>query len=214
MLRLIYIYYGTLLPGWTTLRAFSHGQRHFIVLWLKYWVIHALLQAFGVLTDFLIGGLPFYAALKLILSVGLWFSAPYSTNHLFNAIRKYVMVKLEPVIDQGYIWHQTIGRNLYGTLIQSQLVKTIIPKDRDEQRGPRVNNRLLKRELSNLMAEIELDQADLRKRDFFQETNLDRLDRDSMHNVIEYLTNRLENQQPGDGKTYQSRRLRSSQVDS
>nr|XP_016928199.1 uncharacterized protein LOC108008805 [Drosophila suzukii] len=194
MLRLIYIYYGTLLPGWTTLRAFSHGQRHFIVLWLKYWVIHALLQAFGVLTDFLIGGLPFYAALKLILSVGLWFSAPYSTNHLFNAIRKYVMVKLEPVIDQGYIWHQTI--------------------DRDEQRGPRVNNRLLKRELSNLMAEIELDQADLRKRDFFQETNLDRLDRDSMHNVIEYLTNRLENQQPGDGKTYQSRRLRSSQVDS
>ncbi|XP_043947609.1 uncharacterized protein LOC108026571 isoform X1 [Drosophila biarmipes] len=188
MLRLIYIYYGTLLPGWNTLRALSHGQRHFIVLWLKYWVIHALLQAFGVLTDFFAGGLPFYAALKLILSVGLWFSAPYSSNHLYNIIKKYVMGKLEPIVEQGFRWHATL--------------------DQDEQSsGPRVNKHLLKRELSNLMAEIEMDQAELHKREFFKESNLDRLDRDSMHNVIEYLTERLETQQPGDGKPYRPRRL-------
>ncbi|XP_017070135.1 receptor expression-enhancing protein 2 isoform X2 [Drosophila eugracilis] len=78
MLRLIYIYYGTLLPGWTTLRAFSHGQKHFVVLWLKYWVIYAMLQGIGVLTDFLVGGLPFYGALKLILSICIWKNG---TNH-------------------------------------------------------------------------------------------------------------------------------------
>ncbi|XP_050743511.1 uncharacterized protein LOC108026571 isoform X4 [Drosophila biarmipes] len=78
----------------------------------------------------------------------------------------------------------------------------------DEQSsGPRVNKHLLKRELSNLMAEIEMDQAELHKREFFKESNLDRLDRDSMHNVIEYLTERLETQQPGDGKPYRPRRL-------
>ncbi|XP_050743509.1 receptor expression-enhancing protein 2 isoform X2 [Drosophila biarmipes] len=124
MLRLIYIYYGTLLPGWNTLRALSHGQRHFIVLWLKYWVIHALLQAFGVLTDFFAGGLPFYAALKLILSVGLWFSAPYSSNHLYNIIKKYVMGKLEPIVEQGFRWHATLGRAEQWTQGQQASVET------------------------------------------------------------------------------------------
>ncbi|KAH8348797.1 hypothetical protein KR084_011246, partial [Drosophila pseudotakahashii] len=196
MLRLIYIYYGTLLPGWNTLRAFGNGQRHFIDLWLKYWVIYALLQALGVLTDFLIGGLTFYGALKLILSICLWFSAPYSTNQLFNLISKYIMGMLEPIFDQGDRWHRTLGRNLFHSLIQTQLVKTIMPKNQDEQiKGPRISDHLLKRELSNLMAEIEKDQADQRQQQCYQGSYFERLDRDSMHNVIEYLTQRLGNQE-------------------
>ncbi|XP_017002995.2 uncharacterized protein [Drosophila takahashii] len=207
MLRLIYIYYGTLLPGWNTLRAFGHGQRHFIDLWLKYWVIYALLQAFGVFTDFLIGGLKFYGALKLILSICLWFSAPYSTNQLFNIIKNYIMGMLEPIFDQGDRWHQTLGRNLFRSLIQTQLVKTIMPKNQDEQiKRPRVNDHLLKRELSNLMAEIERDQADQCQQRCHQAYNLDRLDRDSMHNVIEYLSQRIGDQEE---KAYPPRRYNS-----
>ncbi|XP_016973905.1 uncharacterized protein LOC108040806 [Drosophila rhopaloa] len=217
MLRLIYIYYGTLCPGWTTLRALSHGQRHFIVLWLKYWVIYAFLQGFAVFTDFLIGGLPFYAALKLILSICLWFSAPYSTNHLFNLIGKYVLGKLEPTIDRGGRWHDALGRKLLHSLIQLPLATTVVPNNKDEERkGPRLNGHLLKRELADLMAEIEKDKADKRRKHEgcknlrtplmesgerrLQTSSLDRLDRDSMHNIIDYLTQRLENQQPGDNR--------------
>ncbi|XP_017120050.1 putative HVA22-like protein g [Drosophila elegans] len=218
MLRLVYIYYGTLCPGWTTLRALGQGQRHFIVLWLKYWVIYALLQGFGVLTDFLIGWLPYYAALKLILSICLWFSAPYSTNHLYNFITKYVMEQLEPIIDRGFRWHGALVRKNFHKFMQLPLVLTVIPRDLDEQRmEPRLNDDLLKRELTHLMAEIEKDEADKRRRHKRcmnlctqnlaesgkcpnQTIPLDGLDRESMHNIIDYLTQRLEDQQPGDNK--------------
>ncbi|XP_043644550.1 receptor expression-enhancing protein 4 [Drosophila teissieri] len=164
MLRLVYIYYGTLLPGWSTLRAVGQGQRHFIVLWLKYWVIFALLQALGVLTDFLLGGLSFYAGLKLILSMGIWFSAPYSTNHLYNLLDKHAMGIFGPLVEEGFRWHEEVKRNIFRNFLQTTLGAVIMPKDVDEQASePQINNHLLKKELSNLMAQIGTDKADHRR---------------------------------------------------
>ncbi|XP_017044929.1 receptor expression-enhancing protein 3-B [Drosophila ficusphila] len=215
MLRLMYIYYGALCPGWSTLRAFSHGQSHFIELWLKYWVIYALLQGLGVLTDVLIGWLPFYAALKLILSVVLWFSAPYSTNHLFNLIGKYLLSKVEWIVDQGDHWHQALGKEVFRTLLQSPLVATVIPKDREDQGGgPQLNGDLLKRELSELMAEIEKDEASRCQQPRMSGRNLHRpqlasgegLQSTNVDNFIGYLTQRLEDQHSEEDRPWHSLR--------
>ncbi|EDV56862.1 uncharacterized protein LOC6547944 [Drosophila erecta] len=199
MLRLVYIYYGTLLPGWSTLRAFGQAQRHFIVLWLKYWVIYALLQALGVLTDFLLGGLSGYTGLKLILSIGLWFSAPYSTNHLFNFLDEYAMGIFGPVVEGGIRWHGEVNRNICRNFLQSPLGAVVVPKDVDEQaREPQINNHLLKKELSNLMAQIGRDKADHRHQHerpmrrysarYSEAAELDVLNQNP--NVIEYLSQR------------------------
>jgi len=206
MLSLVYIYYGTLLPGWSSLRAIGHDQRHFIELWLKYWVIYALLQGLGVLTDFLLGGLSFYAGLKLILSVGLWFSAPYSTNHLFNLLNTYSMGKLCPVVEKGVRWHEKVCRNIFRGFMKSPLVTVVMPRDEDEHiTEPRINNRLLKRELSNLMTQIAKNSADHRHQHespmmihsprHLRAAELDKFNRDSMHNVIDYLGQRGGDQQ-------------------
>ncbi|KMY96114.1 uncharacterized protein LOC27206192 [Drosophila simulans] len=206
MLRLVYIYYGTLLPGWSSLRAFGQGQRHFSELWLKYWVIYALLQGLGVLTDFLLSGFSFYAGLKLILSVGLWFSAPYSTNHLFNLLDAYAMGKLGAVVENGVRWHGQISRNIFRGFMQSPLVTVIMPRGEDEHiTEPRINKRLLKRELSNLMTQIARETADHRHQQerpmmrhsprHLRAAEPDKLNGDSMHNVVEYFDQRWGDQQ-------------------
>ncbi|EDW92390.1 uncharacterized protein LOC6531891 isoform X1 [Drosophila yakuba] len=204
MLRLVYIYYGTLLPGWSTLRAFGQGRRHFIVLWLKYWVIYALLQALGVLTDFLVGGLSFYAGLKFILSVGLWFSAPYSTNHLFDLLDKHAMGIFGPLVEEGVRWHEEVNRNICRNFMQTQLGAVIMPKDVDEQASePQINNHLLKKELSNLMAQIGKDEAGHRRQHerSIRQYSPQYLQAAEMHRDSMHLSQRSGDQQQGGYKS-------------
>ncbi|XP_039228814.1 uncharacterized protein LOC6531891 isoform X2 [Drosophila yakuba] len=177
MLRLVYIYYGTLLPGWSTLRAFGQGRRHFIVLWLKYW---------------------------FILSVGLWFSAPYSTNHLFDLLDKHAMGIFGPLVEEGVRWHEEVNRNICRNFMQTQLGAVIMPKDVDEQASePQINNHLLKKELSNLMAQIGKDEAGHRRQHerSIRQYSPQYLQAAEMHRDSMHLSQRSGDQQQGGYKS-------------
>lgn len=228
MLRLIYFYYGILCPGWATLRACSHGQKHYIVLWLRYWIMYALLQAFGSLTDSLFGARTLYATVKLFLSVCLWFSVPYSTNYMYHLVGENFLSKLEPIVDFGCQVHKRLFMQVLSFVFQSSIPSAAKGfAGKGDQRGePLVDGRQLKLELSELVTEIERDEAEKLRRyeaDLLnnmelvarqivpgsspgQVNALDTLDEDSMHNIIEYLNSRLESSQSSEGG--RSRRTR------
>ncbi|KAH8402432.1 hypothetical protein KR009_011914, partial [Drosophila setifemur] len=201
MLRLIYFYYGTLCPGWSTLRAFSRGQKHFIVLWLRYWVIYTFFQGLGGLTDFLFSWLPLYAVLKLILSICLWFSVPYSTNYIYKSIAEQLFCKLGPIIEQSCLVQQRLSHQMlrffWGVVAPFAPTnsKEVIPLDGE----------LLKRELTDLMAEIDKDELEKRRKHELELRNhLNLYARQvlpehsgnpdcPLQDAIEYLTQRLGN---------------------
>ncbi|XP_017027095.1 protein YOP1 homolog [Drosophila kikkawai] len=174
MLQFIHIYFGILTPGWQTYRAFANGQRNIIILWLKYWVIFALLQGLGYITDILFGGSLLYTRLKLLLAVFLWFSYPDSTKTLYQLIEKPVLRSLEQhLANHGY---KSLGQPLYqffltsnqedthhiGELsVNAELLKRELGLLLDGINGkshrgePQVNAELLKRELRILMEDID-----------------------------------------------------------
>ncbi|KAH8290381.1 hypothetical protein KR054_002378, partial [Drosophila jambulina] len=148
MLKCIYIYYGILIPGWKTFRAFTSGKRAFIILWLKYWVIFTLFQGLGYLTDILFDGSPLYTLLKLVMAVILWLGYPDSTKIIYTLIDTPALRNLDLNLDnQGYM---SLGQKLYQIFWSSDQ-----ENNPEEERGePQVNAELLKRELSILMADI------------------------------------------------------------
>ncbi|KAH8254172.1 hypothetical protein KR032_008785, partial [Drosophila birchii] len=148
MLKFLYVYYGILTPGWRTFKAVAKGRRDLIVLWLKYWVIFALLQGLGYLTDNLFGGSLLYTLLKLVMAVILWLGYPESTKIIYKLIDDPAVRNLElNLANHNYI---SLGQQLYNSFWSSNQ-----DENYDDHRGePQVNAELLKRELSILLANI------------------------------------------------------------
>ncbi|KAH8318302.1 hypothetical protein KR074_002050, partial [Drosophila pseudoananassae] len=207
MLRLINIYYGILCPGWSTLRACTQGKKDSIVMWLRYWIIYALLQVFGSITDPIFGEWTLYATVKLFLSGCLWFSAPYSTNYLYTQIGEHFWRILEPIFIFGYQMPKLFLRVLVFFL---QLTIASDPNDsagRGDQKREPLDGKQLQLELGDLQAGIKGDEAEIRPNleqmvrqivpgsSTDQVNALDTLDQDSMKSIVEYLNNRLERSQ-------------------
>ncbi|KAH8234422.1 hypothetical protein KR038_009568, partial [Drosophila bunnanda] len=148
MLKFIYIYCGLLTPGWQTFKAVANRRHDRIILWLKYWVIFALLQGLGYLTDILFDGSQPYTFLKLVMAVILWLGYPDSSRIIYQFIDKPVLRNLDlNLANQGYV---SLGQQLYSRILSFGQGDC----DEGNKGEPQVNAELLKRELSILMANI------------------------------------------------------------
>nr|XP_017105886.2 uncharacterized protein LOC108131498 [Drosophila bipectinata] len=205
MLRYVYIYYGILSPGWFTMRACTQRQNDLIVMWLKYWIVYALLQALMCITDSIYGERILYTIVKLVLSVCLWFSVPYSTDYMYTQIGQHFWDILRPIIIFGYQLAKFLLRLIAFFL---QLTLASAPNDSDgrgdQKREPLVDGQQLQLELSKLPTGIEGDEAEMRHnvepmvRQIVPGSSTDQVnaletpDQDSMKSIVEYLNNKLE----------------------
>ncbi|XP_020804313.1 uncharacterized protein LOC110180975 [Drosophila serrata] len=186
LLKVIYIYYGLLLPGWHTFKAVVNRRQDLTILWLKYWVIFTLLQGLGYLTDILFDGSLPYTLLKLVMAVILWLGYPDSSRIIYEFIDKPVLRNLElNLANQGFM---SLGQQLHSFWSSDQEDSSEYNKGE-----PQVNAELLKRELSILMANIS--GGDTSNRESMPRQNYNHVqlpsDRQAMYK-INYLNSRYQ----------------------